>query len=113
MLEGQIQAVRRFHRLVTQRAGALEEHFLGRNRPLGASRVLYEIGTNGSDLRELRERLNLDSGYLSRIVQALATEKLVSLRVDKEDERIRRAELTRRGRKEVDEINARSEASAA
>ena len=68
----QIAEVRRFQRLVTKRAGALEDHFLGRDRPLGESRVLYEIGTRGADLRELRERLELDSGYLSRLVQSLA-----------------------------------------
>ena len=33
--KAQVAQVRQFHRLVTQRAGALEDHFLGRNRPLG------------------------------------------------------------------------------
>ena len=50
-----IEQVRRFNRLVTQRVGALDDHFLGRNRPLGASRLLYEIGAEGADLRTLRE----------------------------------------------------------
>ncbi len=112
MTTEQVETVRRFHRLVTQRSGALEDHFLGRERPLGATRVLYEIGSNGSDLRALRERLGLDSGYLSRIVQSLAAEKLVLLRSGEGDERVRRVELTRRGRAEIDEINARSEEAA-
>jgi DNA-binding MarR family transcriptional regulator/GNAT superfamily N-acetyltransferase len=108
----QIAQVRRFHRLVTRRAGALEDHFLGRDRPLGESRVLYEIGTAGADLRELRKRLDLDSGYLSRLVQSLAGEGLVALRPAEGDERVRRAELTMSGRAELEEINRRSDEAA-
>src|SRR4051812_49806355 len=97
MAAEQVAQVRRFNRLVTQRAGALDDHFLGRDRPLGASRVLYEVGTKGADLRDLRARLALDSGYLSRVVQSLETEGLVKLRSDEEDKRVQRAELTPAG----------------
>lgn len=108
----QVAEVRRFNRLVTQRAGALEDHFLGRDRPLGESRVLYEIGGAGADLRELRSRLDLDSGYLSRLAQSLAGQGLVALRPSDEDERVRRAELTPTGRAELDEMNRRSDQAA-
>ena len=87
---GQIERVRRFNRLVTQRAGALEDRFLGRDRPLGESRVLYEIGRSGADLRDVRARLGLDSGYLSRLVQSMAAKGLVTVRSAPEDERVRR-----------------------
>lgn len=79
MLADGVTQVRRFNRLVTQRAGALDDHFLGRNRPLGASRLLYEIGPQGADLRDLRQRLGLDAGYVSRLAKALAKEGLVRL----------------------------------
>ena len=59
----QVAQVRRFHRLVTKRAGAFEDHFLGRDRPLGESRVLYEIGTPGADIRDLRERLEPEARW--------------------------------------------------
>jgi DNA-binding MarR family transcriptional regulator/N-acetylglutamate synthase-like GNAT family acetyltransferase len=110
-----IAHVRRFNRLVTQRAGALDDHFLGRDRPLGESRVLFEIGRTGgsADLRDLRTRLGLDSGYLSRIVQSLAAAGLVTVRTTRDDERVRRAELTPAGRAEVDEIDRRSDEAAA
>jgi DNA-binding MarR family transcriptional regulator/N-acetylglutamate synthase-like GNAT family acetyltransferase len=108
----QVAQVRRFHRLVTQRAGALEDHFLGRDRPLGESRVLYEIGSRGADIRELRARLELDSGYLSRLVQSLAGKGLVVLRPGDGDERVRRAELTLAGRAELEEMNRRSDDAA-
>ena len=112
MIQEHVQQVRRFNRLVTQRAGALDDHFLGRDRPLGESRVLYEIGTNGADLRDVRARLGLDSGYLSRIVQSLESKGLVRLQAAPDDERVRRAELTRAGRAELREMNRRSDEAA-
>lgn len=112
MLTEHIAHVRRFNRLVTQRAGALEDHFLGRDRPLGESRVLYEIGSRGADLRDLRSRLGLDSGYLSRLVRSLAAAGLVTLRPEPDDERVRRAELTPAGIAEVEEMNRRSDRAA-
>ena len=63
----QIAQVRRFNRIVTQRVGALDEAFLARGRPLGQARVLWEVGPDGADVRALRARLGLDSGYLSRV----------------------------------------------
>ena len=71
MTSEEIAGVRRLNRLVTLRAGALDDHFLGRGRPLGASRVLYEIGSAGADLRDLRRRLVIDAGYTSRLVASL------------------------------------------
>ncbi|HEX7049476.1 MAG TPA: helix-turn-helix domain-containing GNAT family N-acetyltransferase [Longimicrobiales bacterium] len=108
----QIAQVRRFRRLVTQRAGALEDHFLGRDRPLGESRVLYEIGVAGADLRDLRARLGLDSGYLSRMIRSLESAGLVTLEVATDDERVRRARLTPAGLAELEEMNRRADESA-
>jgi hypothetical protein len=48
--------VRRFNRVVTQRAGALHDQFLARPRSLGQSRLLWEIGPAGCDVRLLRTR---------------------------------------------------------
>ena len=60
-----ISQVRRFNRTVTQRVGALDDEFLARHRPLGQARLLWEIGPDGADVRALRARLDLDSGYLT------------------------------------------------
>jgi DNA-binding MarR family transcriptional regulator len=111
MTAGHIEQVRRFNRIVTQRVGALDDHFLGRDRPLGESRVLFEIGPQGADLRDLRARLGLDSGYLSRLVQSLAAKRLVKLSAGK-DERVRRAQLTKAGLAEFAEMNRRSDQKA-
>lgn len=66
-----ISRVRRFNRIVTQRVGALDDHFLARDRPIGEARVLWEIAADGCEVRSLRSRLDLDSGYLSRLLRSL------------------------------------------
>jgi DNA-binding MarR family transcriptional regulator/predicted GNAT family N-acyltransferase len=113
MLADQVSQVRRFNRLVTQHAGALNDHFLGRDRPLGASRLLYEIGPDGADLRDLRRRLGLDSGYVTRLVKSLEEAGLVRLSQGTEDQRVRKARLTAAGQREVREMNERSDEAAA
>jgi len=113
MRSDEIAGVRRFNRLVTLRAGALDDHFLGRARPLGASRVLYEIGSAGADLRDLRRRLSLDPGYISRLIAALEREGLVQIERAAEDRRVRTARLTPAGRREVREMDRRSDRAAA
>ena len=52
-----VDQVRGFNRVVTQRVGALDDRYLGRARPLGQDRVLWEIGTEGCEVRALRSRL--------------------------------------------------------
>lgn len=85
---------------------------VGRDRPLGESRVLYEIGAGGADLRDLRSRLGLDSGYLSRLVQSLESAGLVTLRAGTDDERVRRASVTPAGLAELEEMNRRADEAA-
>src|SRR6186997_3688726 len=112
MHASRVAQVRRFNRVATERAGALSENFLGRKRPLGQARLLWEIGRDGADVRDLRARLGLDSGYLSRLLRALEAEGLVVVRPDPADGRVRRATLTPRGEREWDELESRSEALA-
>jgi DNA-binding MarR family transcriptional regulator/GNAT superfamily N-acetyltransferase len=94
---GMIDQVRRFNRTVTQRVGALDDAFLARGRPLGQARLLWEIGPQGADIRELRSRLDLDSGYVSRTLQALAADGLVTIERSDADARVRTARLTPAG----------------
>jgi len=113
MLEQQVAAVRRFNRLVTQRVGALDDHYLGRGRALGASRLLYEVAAGGGDLRALRLRLGLDAGYASRLAKVLARQGLVRVGRNRADRRARELRLTAAGRREVRELNALSDQRAA
>jgi len=109
MPEPQIDQVRRFNRLVTQTIGALHDDYLGSDRPLGESRLLFEIGSNGATARELRARLELDSGYVSRLLRSLEHQGLVITRSDRKDKRIRRAQLTDAGLEELEELDCKSD----
>ena len=93
----QVQQVRRFNRMVTQRVGALEESYLSRGRPLGEARLIFETGTEGADVRALRNGLGLDAGYLSRLLRSLEAQGLLSVRKRGGDGRLRRVSLTREG----------------
>ncbi len=103
-----IDTVRRFNRTVTQYVGALETEFLGSKRALGECRVLFEIGEQGIDLRELRDRLNLDSGYMSRLLRSLERGGLVLARPSKSDARVRALTLTKVGLRELQTLNSAS-----
>jgi len=92
----------------------LEESFLGTGRSLGASRLLFEIGrtADGLGVRDLRSRLGLDSGYLSRLLRGLERDGLVEVRPDPADGRRRLVTLTVRGAEARAVLDARSEVLA-
>jgi DNA-binding MarR family transcriptional regulator/GNAT superfamily N-acetyltransferase len=96
---------------VTQRVGALQDRYLGRDRPLGQDRVLWEVG-DGIDVRDLRSRLDLDSGYVSRLLRSLEAAGLVTVGPG-DDRRVRVARLTARGRRERALLDRRSDELAA
>ena len=89
-----ISQARRFNRIVTQRVGALNDRFLARDRSLGEARLLWEIGPGGRDVRSLRTQLELDSGYLSRLLRSLEGAGLVTVGRKDSDQRVRIARLT-------------------
>jgi DNA-binding MarR family transcriptional regulator/GNAT superfamily N-acetyltransferase len=108
-----IAQVRRFNRTVTQRVGALSDRFLARDRPLGEARVLWEIGDDGKDVRSLRSRLDLDSGYLSRMLRSLERDGLITVGRGASDRRVRAARLTAAGAAERAVLERRSDELAA
>lgn len=107
-VERQVDVVRRFNRSYTQRVGALEDSFLGTGMPLGTARLLFEIGTEPGTTRDLRARLGLDSGYLSRLLRRLESDGLVAVVPDADDRRRRRVDLTAAGRRAWDDLERRS-----
>jgi DNA-binding MarR family transcriptional regulator/GNAT superfamily N-acetyltransferase len=108
-----IDGMRRFNRTVTQRVGALEDAYLSRGRPLGQARLLWEIGAGATEVRELRARLELDSGYLSRLLRVLEADGLVAVDPAGADGRVRTARLTPAGLAERAELDRRSDELAA
>jgi DNA-binding MarR family transcriptional regulator/GNAT superfamily N-acetyltransferase len=109
MADAMVEQIRRFNRVVTERVGALNDRFLGRPRPLGEARVLWEIGLEGCEVRLLRSRLGLDSGYMSRLLRSLEAAGLVDVSASPSDARIRVARLTRAGRRERTALEQRSD----
>jgi DNA-binding MarR family transcriptional regulator/predicted GNAT family N-acyltransferase len=108
----QIQQVRSFNRLVTQRAGVLEDSYLRRGRPIGEARLLYEIGQHGAEVRDLRQKLALDSGYVSRLLRSLERQGLAQMQTGVDDGRVRRATLTPAGHAERKAYDRLSDALA-
>src|SRR5262245_43844768 len=104
-----VDRVRSFNRTVTQRVGALDDHFLARDRPLGESRLLWEIGEGGCEVRRLRAALDLDSGYVSRLLRSLEADGLVAVDPSPADRRVRTARLTDPGMRERVELDRRSD----
>src|SRR5262247_3385448 len=100
----QVAQVRSFDRTVTWVIGALEDRFLGRDRPLGEARLLWEVG-DGAEVRELRRRLGLDPAYASRLLRSLEQAGLVEVVVDPSDARVRLVRLTESGRRERAELD--------
>jgi DNA-binding MarR family transcriptional regulator/GNAT superfamily N-acetyltransferase len=109
MTDAAVSQVRSFNRLLTQRVGALNDRYLSQDRPLGEARLLWEIGLDGCDVRQLRSRLDLDSGYLSRLLRSLEAAKLIRVVPNEDDKRVRTVRLTPAGRAERDLLDARSD----
>ena len=104
-----IEAVRRFNRFYTRRIGALQHGYMGSPFPLPQARVLYEIGQRGEcTASALGAELDLDLGYLSRLLQALRRQGMVQGVAAKEDARRVRLSLTAKGRKAYQQLDGRS-----
>src|SRR5260370_21682704 len=88
-----IEQVGSFNRTMTERVGVLNDHFLGRNHPLGEARLMWEIGEEGARIRELRRRLGLDSAYVSRLLRSLEKQGLVVGRTSEHEGRVRLGQL--------------------
>ncbi|MFI7382904.1 GNAT family N-acetyltransferase [Streptomyces sp. NPDC049813] len=114
MTDEQVDQVRRFNRTVAERVGVLHDQYLGGARPYGQARLLWELGGEGAhDVRSLRDRLGLDSGYVSRLLRALERDGLVDVAPHPRDRRVRTARLTDAGHAERAALDGRSDALAA
>jgi len=107
-----VDVVRRFNRSYTQRIGVLDDSFLGLGMPLGPTRLLFEIGAAPGTAQALRDRLGLDSGYLSRLLRRLEHDGLVAVAPDPADRRRRQVTLTPAGLDRWAELERRSDERA-
>ncbi|WP_295562535.1 helix-turn-helix domain-containing protein [uncultured Sphingomonas sp.] len=86
MEDADITAIRRFNRFYTQTIGALDARFLGTEATLPEARLLFEIATREPVIATvLQDALDMDAGYLSRLVARFATRDWIA-RVQQDDD---------------------------
>jgi DNA-binding MarR family transcriptional regulator/GNAT superfamily N-acetyltransferase len=103
-----VAAVRRFNRFYTRAIGVLDRAFLGGPYTLAESRVLHDIGEGeGVTPGEVAQALDLDPGYLSRMVARLQRDGLVARASSPRDRRSIVLSLTEAGRAHLAVLNAR------
>jgi DNA-binding MarR family transcriptional regulator/GNAT superfamily N-acetyltransferase len=107
--ERRVAAMRRFSRFYTRRIGVLQDRFLQSPFSLAEARVLYELTQRERPTAtELAACLDLDAGYLSRILRGFAERGLVTKTPSPEDRRQSRLALTPKGRKAYAPLERRS-----
>ncbi|HEX7760236.1 MAG TPA: bifunctional helix-turn-helix transcriptional regulator/GNAT family N-acetyltransferase [Caulobacteraceae bacterium] len=100
-LAEQVTAIRAFNRFYTRRIGVLDEAHMGSGFTLGEGRALYELAqADGITATALGEILDLDAGYLSRVLRRFEDNGLLERRPDPKDGRSTRLHLTDIGRNE-------------
>ncbi|WP_395699924.1 GNAT family N-acetyltransferase [Aquabacterium sp.] len=114
----QVAALRRFNRFYTQRIGVLHERLHGSGFTLAESRVLWELshlpaGEPGISAAALARTLDLDPGYLSRLLKAMKARKLLRLQPAPGDARQQLLSLSAAGRRAFAPVDAGSQAQMA
>ncbi|HMF28843.1 MAG TPA: MarR family transcriptional regulator, partial [Candidatus Cybelea sp.] len=110
----QIAAVRRFNRYYTRQIGVLRKTFLDSPYSLGEARVLYEIAGRGAPTAsDIARSLDLDPGYLSRVLRNFERRRLIRKRTSAKDGRQSHLTLTPRGQKSFLPLDARSQRNTA
>ncbi len=108
-LAEKIEAVRRFNRFYTGRLGLLKPGLLQTRFPLTQARIIFELAHHEDfTARELIRELDLDAGYLSRILSTFEKDGLLRRSPSKSDNRHRLLKLTAKGRKAFSALNERS-----
>jgi len=105
-----IAAVRRFNRFYTRQIGVLRKTYLDSPYSLGEMRVLYELAQNEKlTASDIARSLDLDMGYLSRLLRNFQKRGIISRTTSKTDARQSYLALTARGRKMFVPMEQRSQ----
>jgi DNA-binding MarR family transcriptional regulator/N-acetylglutamate synthase-like GNAT family acetyltransferase len=113
-IDPQVAALRAFNRFYTRRIGVLDERLYGSGFTLPQSRVLWELAHHeGLTATELARRLDLDPGYLSRLLAGLKERRLIRARRSPIDARQSLLALSAAGHRAFAPIDAHSQAQTA
>jgi len=108
--DAHIGAARRFNRFYTRQIGVLRRNFLGSSYSLAEARVLYEIARgNSPTATDIGRALDLDAGYLSRVLRAFEKRGLIRRTTSPHDARQSYLALTPRGRQAYAPLDERSQ----
>ena len=111
MPEDRVAAVRAFNRFYTARIGVLRDGLLRTPHSLTEARVLYELGQREvTEVADLRRELDIDAGFLSRLLARLQRDGLVARERSRDDARRQRIRLTAEGAAAFAELDSRSAA---
>jgi len=104
-----VERVRRFSRTWTEVIGLLDQGLLATEHSLTEARVLFELAQRDTWERlELRDRLDIDASFLTRVLDRLEDKGLVVATTSKSDGRALDLELTPSGRAGFEVLNTRS-----
>jgi DNA-binding MarR family transcriptional regulator/GNAT superfamily N-acetyltransferase len=107
--QAQVTQVRAFNRFYTNVIGALHDMYLDTPHTLTESRLLYEIAKHGTvEVSWLRQALDIDAGYLSRVLSRFESEGLVTRHRSAADARRQEVRATDAGRGAVTELDERA-----
>lgn len=109
-----VEAVRRFSRFYTRRIGVLREHLLDSPLSLTEARIVFELAQRpGVTASDLARDLDLDTGYLSRLLAAFHTRGIVERQASARDGRRQQLRLTRKGQRLFATLDERSRTEVA
>ncbi|HZM24877.1 MAG TPA: MarR family winged helix-turn-helix transcriptional regulator [Anaerolineales bacterium] len=104
-----IDKIRSFNRFYTNIIGLLDRHFLDTPYSLTEGRVLYEIShTELCTAKKIRANIDIDEGYLSRIIEKFIKHGVVRKAPAPEDRRLHIIVLTEKGKMEFSSMNENS-----
>ncbi|GJJ01079.1 PadR family transcriptional regulator [Duganella rhizosphaerae] len=110
-MQQQADVVRQFNRYYTVHLGLLRGRYLDTDYSLSEGRIMYELSMNpGCTANHLRNKLDLDAGYMSRLVRSLSERGLIAGVRSKHDKRATLLSLTDAGQAVIADINQRASA---
>jgi DNA-binding MarR family transcriptional regulator len=109
-LKSSVGKIRSFNRFYTNIIGLVDQHVLNSPYTLTEVRILYEIyHTKNCTAKKIQEIIDIDAGYLSRVIDRFVKKKFVQRKNLVEDRRFKILSLTQRGKTEFLKLNDKSE----